>query len=210
MTAEEPKLAPPGAGIPWPQRMLMTYLVRPLVADRSDWLENARGFSAVTAKLLNECEGLSEQVLGQRALVPPQRGLEDSSRFWSIAMALEHLVIVGSQIELVIAELTNERVPIDPKSQRRAVVDTAKVKPFGSMPPSEALEKFRQWAVGAEQRVLEASRSHTSRARLAHPWFGPFNSKQWQWLMTQHQAIHLRQIRAIKRELRITATGTPN
>ena len=192
--ASEPKLAAPGAGIPFRRKLLFTYIVRPLVAARSDWLENARGFAAITDKILAELQGLSVEQLTTRRLVPKQPGLEDSSRYWSIAMALEHLVIVGRQMEEVIGALSSEKRLVQK-------VDTAKVKPLGQKASQDVIEEFKAWAVGAEQRVLDVSRSQTSRAQLAHPWFGSFNSLQWQWLMTQHHATHLRQIRSIRQQL---------
>ena len=192
----EPRLAPPGAGIPLPHRLFMTYVVRPLIAARSDWQENAQLFRRWTEKIDDELVGLSEAQLCRRVLVPSQVGLEDSSRFWSVAMALEHLVIVGSKIEMLIGELADERVP------PQAKVETAAVKPLGELSAEQAIREFRAWAYGAEKRVLEKSRSRTSRAFLVHPWFGPFNSLSWQWLLAQHHGIHLKQIREIKKGLR--------
>jgi len=40
-----------------------------------------------------------------------------------------------------------------------------------------------------------------SPATLRHPWFGRMTAHQWHWLMTQHQALHLRQIRQIIKRL---------
>ncbi len=194
-SGSEPQLAPPGAGIPAPHRLFMTYVVRPFIAARSDWQENARLFRRWTEKIEAELLGMSDRELTQRVLVPPQIGLEDSSRFWSVAMALEHLVIVGSKIEMLIGELAEERVP------PQAKVDTAAVKPLGELSAEQAVREFRAWAHGAEKRVLETSRSRTSKAHLVHPWFGPFNSLSWQWLLAQHHGIHLKQIREIKKGL---------
>ena len=174
----------------------MTYVVRPLIAARSDWQENAQLFRRWTEKIDDELVGLSEAQLCRRVLVPSQVGLEDSSRFWSVAMALEHLVIVGSKIEMLIGELADERVP------PQAKVETAAVKPLGELSAEQAIREFRAWAYGAEKRVLEKSRSRTSRVFLVHPWFGPFNSLSWQWLLAQHHGIHLKQIREIKKGLR--------
>lgn len=193
---EPPKLAPPGAGIPLSHRLLMTYVVRPLMADRSDWDKNARMFRHLTEKIETELAGMTDAQLSRRVLVPSQIGLEDSSRFWSVAMALEHLVIVGSKIEMLIGELAEERVP------PQAKVDTAAVKPLGEMLAEQAVREFRAWAHGAEKRVLAKSQARKSKAFLVHPWFGPFNSLCWQWLLAQHHAIHLKQIRKIKNGLR--------
>ena len=186
----------PGAGVPWVQQLFFRFILRPFVAARSDWQENARGFDAITGKILRECDGVSEADLLKPVLVDPMPGLEDSSRYWSISMALEHLTIVGTQMEALIGELSKGRVP-------EQKVDIAKVKPLGSMSAQEARLKFESWAQGASERILKISNAKTSSVSKTHPWFGPFNSLQWQWLLTQHQAIHLKQIRNIKKGLRL-------
>ena len=56
----EPRLAPPGAGIPLPHRLFMTYVVRPLIAARSDWQEYALLFRRWTVKIDAELVGLTE------------------------------------------------------------------------------------------------------------------------------------------------------
>ena len=50
--------------------------------------------------------GRSEPELTEAVLVPPQIGLEDSSRFYSYAMVLEHLTIIGNAIGRIVVELS--------------------------------------------------------------------------------------------------------
>ncbi|MBX3389322.1 MAG: hypothetical protein KF691_07680 [Phycisphaeraceae bacterium] len=50
-------------------------------------------------------ESLSAGAAAERVLIPRLRGLEDSSRYWSVWMMLDHLRIVNSQVAMVIASL---------------------------------------------------------------------------------------------------------
>ena len=52
-------------------------------------------------------EPLSAEQLQRRVLVKAPMGMEDSSRYWSAAMVLEHLIEVGSRIAVGIVELTH-------------------------------------------------------------------------------------------------------
>lgn len=191
---KEPKLAAPGAGIPWYHKVLLRLVISPFVAARTDWSLSQERFNKVTSKILKEIDGLTEAQLSTRILVPPQMGLEDSSRYWSIAMVLEHIVIVGNAIAIGTHELSSGRVP-DYK------VDTAAVKPIGSMSTQEALDKFKKFCLEDYPKLLPSLKNKNSELKLHHPWFGMFKAQQWFWLLTMHHALHLKQIREIKKGL---------
>ncbi len=189
-----PKLDPPGAGIPWPQKMILRYIVAPFVAAKTDWSLSEERFHKITKKILREIEGLSETDLSTKILVPPQRGLEDSSRYWSIAMVLEHLVIVGSGISYAITELSFNRIP-DGKA------DTAAVKPLGLMSAKQSLEEFEKFTDTSYKKLISSVKDKNSKLKFKHPWFGMINAKQWFWVITIHHGLHLKQIREIKKRL---------
>ncbi|MBY0553090.1 DinB family protein [bacterium] len=191
---KEPKLAAPGAGIPWYQKIMLRLVISPFVAAKTDWPISAERFNKVSAKILKEIEGLTEAQLSTRILVPPQTGLEDSSRYWSVAMVLEHILIVGNAVAVATYELADGRVP-DYK------VDTAAVKPIGSMSTQEAVEKFKKFCLVDYPRLLPSLKNKNSNLKLYHPWFGMFKAQQWFWLLTTHHALHLKQIREIKKGL---------
>jgi len=188
-----PVLAPPGAGIPLPQKLFLRAYIRPFVAAKSSIEDSKKTFEQITDKILREIADLSDDDLNQKVLVPPQPGLEDSSRYWSIAMALEHLGIVGRKIFQVIDSLS-KNLPIN------ETADTAKVKPLGHMSPQESLSDFKNFA------LLEFSKVQVphpdSKNKFQHPWFGPMTSREWYWLLGAHQGIHLKQIRNIRKELK--------
>ncbi len=190
----EPKLAPPGAGIPFPQKLFLRFLVKPLVAHRQPWEHSEEKFKRISAKIEKEIVGLSEMQLENRVLVPPLRGLEDSSRYWSIAMTLEHLCIVGTQITALVRALDAGIIP-------PGEADTAKVKPDKIVQTKIVLEKFRFFTESQFPALLPSLKREHASPRFRHQWFGPLNSRGWYWLLATHQAVHLAQIREIKKAL---------
>lgn len=180
----------PGAGIPFYQALYLRLYVKPFISARSDWDADTRAFNLINEKLLNAVGKLDEVQLSKRVLVPRQRGLEDSSRYWSAAMALEHLLIVGTGVKNIIINLSKGIVP-DGKA------DTATVKPSGTPTAKEVLEQYRAFAASAPAEIDNAVKDRKSAAKFAHPWFGPFTAHQWHWLLAVHTGLHLKQVRAI-------------
>ena len=189
-----PELAPPGAGIPFYDRLLLRFVVGPLVAGRAEWKQCELDFNKVNARILKEVDGLSSAQLSKRILVPPQRGLEDSSRYWSIAMVLEHLTIVNAAITGGIILLSRGSVP-------PGKVDIAAVKPIGAGEAKSALDDYKKSVEEEFKKFLNLIQNRESKLTYEHPWFGPFNCRQWFWLLATHSAVHLKQIREIKKRL---------
>jgi hypothetical protein len=186
----EPKLAPPGAGVPFLQMLYMRAYLGPLVAARATWPQSRRAFEHLYGEIELLSSKLSDERMVKRVLVAPMPGLEDSSRYWSPAMVLEHLVIVGVAMERAILELSHGRVP-------PGKADTAKVKPLGQTPVPEIRARYRDFYQGAPARIEAAVGDWRSKARMRHPWFGPFNARQWAWVLGAHAHIHRRQLREI-------------
>ncbi len=190
----EPKLAPPGAGVPWPQGLVLKYFIAPFIAGRTDWAVSEKRFVKLTLKILKELGGLNEIEHSTKVLVPPQAGLEDSSRYWSIAMVLEHLVIVGNGISYAISELTSDRLP-------QGTADTATVKPIGAVSASQSVAEFKKFSQTDFKNLVSGLKNRNSNLRFRHPWFGMINAKQWFWALAIHHRLHLKQIREIKKRL---------
>ena len=191
----EPKLAPPGAGLPFLIAIFARYITGPIIAANSDWNKNAERFEQINQKIFRELEGIDPGLLEQRVLVPPQSGLEDSSRYWSISMTLEHLCIVNAAMKRVILALGNGITP-------EGEASTAAVKPSGQIPPSKVVQEFSAQVSTLNDDLFKGVKNQKSGVLFKHPWFGPMTAKQWQWLLPAHAGIHLKQIRAIKRGLR--------
>ena len=189
-----PQLAAPGAGLPFHHRIMLRWYVYPFIAKNAAPEQSAKSFNIVYTKILEEVKNLSPQQLNQKVLVPRQLGLEDSSRFWSIAMTLDHLLIVGRQIEKGVIELSNERaIPVK--------VDIAKVKPVEKNAATDIVNEYQNFVLESPHRITEGARNWESLMNHYHPWFGPFSLKGWYWLLGAHGGIHLKQIRAIKKQL---------
>lgn len=194
MTDTVPRLDKPGAGLPFPQELILRWYVAPFIAGRADWEEDKKKFAKSTEALLKLVEGLDEKQLSAKVLVPPQQGLEDSSRYWSAAMLFEHLVIVGSAVKGGIISLSKGIVP-----PRKA--DTASVKPAGAATPAQSVEEYRKFSSTVMADIDAAVKDKDSKAKFRHPWLGPLNCRQWHWLLHAHQSIHLRQLREIVKGL---------
>lgn len=185
-----PRLAPPGSGIPWIERQI----ARLLIASRF------RGYTkaATHARLGQEHDALrslaeTHAALGtRRVLIPRLRGLEDSSRFWSVFMTLDHLRIVNKGIAGVIAQLGRGETPA-----RR--VSIAEVKPSPDADGSVLA------AFSASCAALSAAVDPIADPRATpchpHPWFGPFNAAQWHAMAAFHMRLHHAQATAILQRL---------
>jgi hypothetical protein len=191
-------LAPPGAGIPLLNRWLGRLLLKPLVLRRTPWEVSEKRFQSVHEKFKRELATFQQQALTERVLVPPMRGLEDSSRYWSAAMCARHLTIVGKNMEEVLSKLTHEE-------GISRVADTAAVKPELSKNDPSAIQEYVDFGDSLIQRIQASVGNRDSRATFAHPWFGPMTAKEWMALLSMHTRVHLEQVRAIRAGL----SGTP-
>ena len=190
----EPKLAPPGAGLPLYQRLAIRYFTGPLIAGRSDWDRNLESFLRMNDRVLQEVESIRPEDRTRKVLVPSQAGLEDSSRYWSAILVLEHLLIVGESMRGVILALGAGREP-------KGKADTARVKPTGVPDAEEVLGRFRELGPSIARDLSAPDLDRNSPVRFHHPWFGPIRALQWEWLLQAHTRIHLQQLRAIKKGL---------
>lgn len=107
---EEPKLAPAGAGLPKPE----LFIARLMFAAQSR-LGNRNSFNARFARerqaIRNLAGSYSTTSAATRVLIDRIPGLEDSSRYWSVWMTLDHLRIVNHGIARTIESLSEEISP---------------------------------------------------------------------------------------------------
>lgn len=192
----ESRLGAPGAGVPWYVRLVMRHYIGPCVAAKADWAAETQRFADTNAAILALAEKMDNGQLQKRLLVPRLRGLEDSSRYWSAAMTLEHLMIVGTGMRDIIIRLSQGQVP-----PGRA--DTARVKPQGKLPAQTVLANYKSFISTLMPQIETAVPPEKRDGALtyAHPWFGGFTLRQWHWLLAQHNAIHLRQLQEIAARL---------
>ena len=186
-TDTEPKLAAPGAGLPAPE----LFVARKLFALKCD-AGSREKFIAVfkdeRAKIKALLESCPTEQCGERVLIPRLRGLEDSSRNWSIWMTLDHLRIVNGGVGAFVTELIQERVPGE-------LIGTADLKPSPGVTGAVESE-YEQGCDDFLDHLANAGELKT-KALYPHPWFGPMDAFQWLALASMHMGIHRKQIAAI-------------
>lgn len=190
-----PRLAPPGAGLPAAELLIARILfgLRRRTTDRAGWDAGFRGQREAVRRLV---AGLDDASAARRVLVARPRGLEDSSRYWSVWMTLDHLRIVHHEIARIIGELGRGSVPAGQAS-------TAAVKPAAEVGREvvDAYERSCDVVLAAAAAVPELRTS----VRFPHPWFGPLDAAGWHQLAAGHLGIHRVQIERIVAGLGRTA-----
>jgi hypothetical protein len=192
----EPKLAPPGAGLPFLQRIAVRLLVGPLISRMVPLEKTKKQYENLINRIIEQVERVPLEQRSKRILVKPLPGLEDSSRYWSINGVLEHLLIVNRRMEQVILDLTAGKKP-------EGKANTANVKP--SHFEHDYLSEFKSHCPTLIKRIddeiLKRGTSIHSGTTFEHPWFGPMTARQWRWTLASHQGVHYTQIKEIMRQL---------
>lgn len=187
-----PHLQPPGAGLPPFERFVARLLVG-WQARRATRRGNAAQFARERETILALAGTCPAEQAATRVLIPRPRGLEDSSRYWSVYMTLDHLRIVNQGAGELIRLLGRGQTP-------DRVTGTADVKPS---PDADAgvVAAFEAACRHFERCVDEVADLHTA-LRWPHPWFGPLDAADWQFFTAFHMRLHRHQIEAILRGLR--------
>ena len=191
MNSPSPFLDTPGAGLP----ALELFIVR----RRFAFLRRRGNRESFIAKIESERSAIQELLKSsssdqrnQPVLIRRPRGLEDSSRNWSVWMTLDHLRITNLAFANFIKELSEGTVP-------DLTVSTADVKPDPEV--TEKVEKEFQNSCDALLAVLANTPKLQTEHRFAHPWFGPLDAFGWLALAALHLGIHRGQLTAILRGL---------
>ncbi len=182
----EPKLAPPGAGLPVIELQFIRILfkVKRTFGSRDGLIAKFRREQAEIMKLVQICDSSQR---GTRILVKWVPGLEDSSRYWSVWMVLEHLRITNLAFAKFVRLLARGTVP-------RTKVDTAMVKPSSV---GEEVEVTFTESCEMFLKNIPSSQELENSATLTHPWFGPMNAYSWLALGSLHLSVHRRQLQRV-------------
>lgn len=189
-TAQQPKLAKPGAGLPFIEWAVAKYIIFPQRFKNASKQTAIADFTSESAEIVRLAKSLSPEQQVERRLIKRLRGLEDSSRYWSVAMTLDHLSIVGSAATDLIVGLSHGKSGFKQ-------IGTADVKPDVVDDPSLSLSRFEQMSAQFMQAVTPLSFDPSSTVTHPHPWFGPLNAYQWLVFAAPHQNIHRKQIESI-------------
>ena len=182
-------LAPAGAGLPRGRALLLRYAAFPLLKRLVSFERALSHFEKEGRRAAALCEGLSRERLFGRVMVPPLFGLEENSRYYSPAMVLMHLLIVGQALR--------ERIPRLSRGERPdKEVRIEEYKPYTDI-PEDIVKRYRRFVEGFRLTLLENLDDIHAPHRYEHPWFGPLNPKEWMVMGAIHQTVHRRQIEAI-------------
>ncbi len=186
-TTSEPKLAAPGAGLPGIELFIggILFGLRRRFGNRESFNAKFKTERAAIRALTDSCDPAQR---GERVLIARRRGMEDSSRNWSVWMTLDHLRITNDAFAIIITELSHGRVP-------QGTASTAAVKPSESAAASVDSE-YEKSCDAVLSAVATAQNMNTS-VRFAHPWFGPLDASGWHALTGAHMGIHRGQIESI-------------
>jgi len=190
-----PKLGEPGAGLPFHEWFVAKYLLFP---HRFRTISNAQAisnFAEESKNILQIVSRLTDAELLEKRLIKRLRGLEDNSRYWSIAMAIEHMIIAGTSLRGVIVALSNGRADL-PEST------IAGLKPNPEISAEGLIERFEQMTQKFVRTAEGAKVGAFPNTTYGHPWFGPLNAEQWLIFAGAHQNVHRNQIEEIARILR--------
>jgi hypothetical protein len=189
----QPTLDKPGAGLPFLQSLYVRWYVGPYLSRKADKAHNLRLFKMVGARILKESDSVPAGKRDQKVLVPPMKGVEDSSRHWSPNEVLEHLLITGEGMRGLVVELAHGRT-----SDYEVKIEN--FKPKGKYQGGDAREDFKAF-LAETVAMLEPLTIEDKGPTHLHPWMGRFNALQWTWLLAGHSGLHLAQLQAIKKGL---------
>ncbi len=186
------KLEAPGAGLPKVELLAARMIF--------GWQRARATKESATALIRAECEAMLRLARGgspeegrQRVLIKRLRGMEDSSRYWSVYMTLEHVRIVNMACLGAIRSLTRGQVP-------ERVASTAAVKPSPEVGEG-VLGEFEQ-ACELLVKTADGAGELRTKVRYAHPWFGPLDAAGWYFMAGFHMRLHRKQIEAILSEMK--------
>ncbi|AKF25145.1 hypothetical protein YH65_06875 [Sulfurovum lithotrophicum] len=182
-----------GAGISPFKRLIAKHVIFPMLNRFISWEKAGDIYDREGTKIIALVSPLSKEKLFERVLVPKLFGLEDNSRYYSVAMVIKHLLIVGNALQT--------RIPL--LSQGRKLNDQVQiedVKPYTEI-EDDIVQQFETFLASYRKLLNKNVKNIYIDNTSAHPWFGEFNPKQWSILGMVHQIVHRRQIEAIIKEL---------
>ena len=183
----QPQLQAPGSGLPWAELVLSRIGFK--FYQRITSVQNALSlFQSETNRILTLVKPLDRKRGESRVLIPRIYGIEDSSRYWSVFMTMEHLNIVIPGMTSIIQSLVDGQT----NSKEVRIQD---VKPH-EQAGVEQIKKLEENKIRYE-KVIHSLPSLKINRRHFHPWFGPLNPHGFHCLVGFHQMIHRRQIEKI-------------
>ena len=189
-----PKLDAPGAGLPLIEWAVAKFIIVPSYLRRTTPQQALARMREQAESILSIARSLSPENLSKRVLIPRLRGLEDSSRYYSVAMTVQHLVIVNKRTMQLIESLSQGKVP-------NGTASTAAVKPTSDVDADLVLNEYDELLKTMLKTLEKLDFNNLPEAKYAHPWFGPLTAREWLLFIPMHQGVHQAQIREITNRL---------
>jgi hypothetical protein len=193
-SSPQANLAAPGAGLPGVQAFVLRHVFFPAFCRTTSWDKALGLFLHEGERLVAAAQSLSPEELQTRVLIRAPMGIEDSSRHWSAAMVLEHLIDVGSRVATGVVELTHGQA-VSVKA------DIADVKPKGQN-NEDIVSAYRVFLEDYQDKLMHQTGNRNAQNTAPHPWFGDLTPQRWVCLGAIHQQIHRRQMERIIAGLR--------
>jgi len=192
-SSEAKGLAPAGAGLSKGRALFLRHVGFPLLKRTVSFEWALEHFEREGRRIVELTAPFDEEALFTRVMVPPLFGLEDNSRYYSVAMVLEHLLIVGNALQ--------NRIPALSRGEKLAQeVRIENYKPYTDIGP-DVVTRYRAFVGYFREKLLEKMDDIYRENRHEHPWFGPLNPKEWMVMGAIHQTVHRRQIEAISKRI---------
>jgi hypothetical protein len=189
-----PQLETPGSGLP-PLELLIGKVGFALYRSMNSRQGATARFKSESQQLISLATSVSEEVGRQRILIKRIMGIEDSSRFWSVFMVIDHLIIADKLAIKIIENLSQEQ-----NFSQRITIEGIKPQPERG---KEVIDEFKQLVQDYILCLEQITHWHSSSAH-AHPWFGPLNVHGWHCFMAFHHFIHRRQLHRIIQTLSVS------
>lgn len=133
-------------------------------------------------------------------LIPRVPGTEETSRYWSAYMVLEHMSKVDNVVRGVVGALSRGIQP-------DVVVEIAAATPTQDAGPEQV--EMLQLAVKRYLAMLSRCGKIDGAERHPHPWFGSLNAREWHRYAALHHRVHLLQLERILSMLEATRAQRP-
>jgi hypothetical protein len=185
-SSPQASLAAPGAGLPRIQAFVLRHVIFPAFCRTTSWDKALGLFLHEGERVAASAQSLAPEALRTRVLIRAPMGIEDSSRYWSAAMVLEHLIEVGSRVATGVVELTHRQV-VSVKA------DIAEVKPKGQNNKG-IVSAYRVFLEDYQNKLIHNTGNRNAQNTAPHPWFGDLTPQRWVCLGAIHQQIHRRQM----------------
>ena len=183
-TTSPPTLQSPGAGLPAFELAWLRIMFRLACGLISKNL-GLRWFKLEAARIKALAGTVSAEQGAVPILISRVVGIEDSSRYWSVFMVLDHLRIVDEGISQIIQTLTDDR-----RFEQEVRIQDVKPRPQSG---PQMIERFLKAVDGYESTVTRLG-TLGRHVRHPHPWFGPMTAHDWHCLAAIHHWVHRRQL----------------